>query len=148
MKIVNFSERFLDDITEIEKQSFANPWTKEMLLDSAKNTAVKFKVLIENRTVAGYYIISTVADETELLDIAVDPKFRRRYFGQAMLADIKKESTNKQTEVIFLEVRQSNNAAINLYKSFGFKEIGVRKKYYKNEDALVLRLINRKESTL
>ncbi|GHT05466.1 hypothetical protein AGMMS5026_03450 [Endomicrobiia bacterium] len=81
MKIVNFSERFLDDITEIEKQSFANPWTKEMLLDSAKNTAVKFKVLIENRTVAGYYIISTVADETELLDIAVDPKFRRGYFG-------------------------------------------------------------------
>ncbi|GHT05471.1 hypothetical protein AGMMS5026_03440 [Endomicrobiia bacterium] len=65
-----------------------------------------------------------------------------------MLADIKKESTNKQTGVIFLEVHQSNNAAINLYKSFGFKEIGVRKKYYKNEDALVLRLINRKKSTL
>ncbi|OEG71582.1 hypothetical protein ATZ36_13890 [Candidatus Endomicrobiellum trichonymphae] len=148
MKIVNFSERFLDDIAEIEKQSFVNPWTKEMLLDSAKNTAVKFKVLIENKTVAGYYIISTAADETEVLDIAVDLKFRRRSFGQAMLTDIKKESANKQSGVIFLEVRQSNNAAINLYKSFGFKEIGVRKKYYKNEDALVLRFIKRKESAL
>jgi hypothetical protein len=47
-----------------------------------------------------------------------------------------------------IEVRQSNNAAINLYKSFGFKEIGTRKKYYKNEDALVLNLINHKESVL
>jgi ribosomal-protein-alanine N-acetyltransferase len=65
-----------------------------------------------------------------------------------MLTDIKKESANKQSGVIFLEVRQSNNAAINLYKSFGFKEIGVRKKYYKNEDALVLRFIKRKESAL
>jgi ribosomal-protein-alanine N-acetyltransferase len=65
-----------------------------------------------------------------------------------MLTDIKKESANKQSSVILLEVRQSNNAAINLYKSFGFKEIGVRKKYYKDEDALMLRLINRKESTL
>jgi len=138
----------LDDIAEIEKQSFVNPWTKEMLLDSAKNAAVKFKVLIENKTVAGYYIISTSADETEVLDIAVDPKFRKRSFGQAMLADIKKESNNKKSRVIFLEVRQNNNAAINLYKSFGFKEIGVRKKYYKNEDALVLKLINHKESAL
>ncbi|OEG70162.1 hypothetical protein ATZ36_01445 [Candidatus Endomicrobiellum trichonymphae] len=148
MKIINFSKRFLDDIAEIEKQSFVNPWTKEMLLDSAKNAAVKFKVLIENKTVAGYYIISTSADETEVLDIAVDPKFRKRSFGQAMLADIKKESNNKKSRVIFLEVRQNNNAAINLYKSFGFKEIGVRKKYYKNEDALVLKLINHKESAL
>jgi ribosomal-protein-alanine N-acetyltransferase len=138
----------LDDIAEIEKQSFVNPWTKEMLLDSAKNAAVKFKVLIENKTVAGYYIISTSADETEVLDIAIDPKFRKRSFGQAMLADIKKESNNKKSRVIFLEVRQNNNAAINLYKSFGFKEIGVRKKYYKNEDALVLKLINHKESAL
>ncbi len=138
----------MDDIAEIEKQSFVNPWTKEMLLDSAKNAAVKFKVLIENKTVAGYYIISTSADETEVLDIAVDPKFRKRSFGQAMLADIKKESNNKKSRVIFLEVRQNNNAAINLYKSFGFKEIGVRKKYYKNEDALVLKLINHKESAL
>ncbi|OEG70142.1 hypothetical protein ATZ36_05905 [Candidatus Endomicrobiellum trichonymphae] len=148
MKIINFSKRFLDDIAEIERQSFVNPWTKEMLLDSAKNAAVKFKVLIENKTVAGYYIISTSADETEVLDIAIDPKFRKRSFGQAMLADIKKESNNKKSRVIFLEVRQNNNAAINLYKSFGFKEIGVRKKYYKNEDALVLKLINHKESAL
>jgi ribosomal-protein-alanine N-acetyltransferase len=44
--------------------------------------------------VAGYYIISTAANEVEVLDIAADPKFRKRSFGQAMLADIKKESTN------------------------------------------------------
>lgn len=149
MKIVNFSERFLDDIVKIEKQSFTSPWTKEMLSDSAKNTAVKFKVLTENKTVAGYYIIIMAAGETEILNLAVAPEFRRRSFGQAILIDIKKESIDRQSRFIFLEVRQSNTVALNLYKSFGFKEIDIRKKYYKNnEDALVLRLINNREFTL
>ncbi|MDR0800903.1 MAG: ribosomal protein S18-alanine N-acetyltransferase [Endomicrobium sp.] len=147
MKIVDFSERFLDDIVKIEKQSFASPWTKEMLLDSAKNAAVKFKVSIENKTIVGYYIIIIVADETEILDIAVASEFRRRSFGQAMLVDIKKESTGRQSRFIFLEVRRNNATALNLYKSFGFEEIDIRKKYYKNEDALVLRLINSREFT-
>ncbi len=81
MKIVNFTERFLDDMGEIKKQFFVNPWTKEMMLDSAKNTAVKFKVLIENKTVARYYTISTAIDETKVFDITVDLKFRRQSFG-------------------------------------------------------------------
>jgi ribosomal-protein-alanine N-acetyltransferase len=59
------------------------------MLDSAKNTAVKFKVLIENKTVARYYTISTAIDETKVFDITVDLKFRRQSFGQAMLTDIK-----------------------------------------------------------
>ncbi|MDR3256987.1 MAG: ribosomal protein S18-alanine N-acetyltransferase [Endomicrobium sp.] len=139
MEIVNFSEKFLDDIVKIEKQSFLNPWTKEMLLGSANNSVVKFKVLNENEIVAGYYIISIVADETEILDIAVNPSFRRRTFGRIMLTDIKKESIYEQSKVIFLEVYQNNTAALNLYKSFGFEEIAIRKKYYKSEDAFILR---------
>jgi ribosomal-protein-alanine N-acetyltransferase len=97
----------IDDIAEIEKQSFVNPWTKKMLLNSAKNTAAKFKILIENKKVAGYYIISEAADETEVLDMDVYIKFRRWSFGQTMLTDTKKFAS-KQSKVVFLEVRQSN----------------------------------------
>ena len=137
MEIVNFEEKFLDDIVKIEKKSFINPWTKNMFLSSARNDTVKFRILIKNKTVAGYYIISSVTDETEILDIAVNPDFRKQSLGKNMLEDIKKEATDK----IFLEVRRSNVAALNLYKSFDFKEIAIRKRYYKNEDALMLRLI-------
>jgi ribosomal-protein-alanine N-acetyltransferase len=141
MEIVNFEERFLDDIINIERESFTSPWTKNMFLGSAENNTVKFKVLIKDKVVIGYYIISSAADETEILDIAVKQEFKRQSFGKSMIEDIKKEASDK----IFLEVRISNKAALNLYKSSGFQEIGIRKKYYKNEDAFILQLINLKE---
>ncbi|MCA6072587.1 MAG: ribosomal protein S18-alanine N-acetyltransferase [Endomicrobium sp.] len=137
MEIVNFEEKFLDDIIKIEEKSFINPWTKDMFLSSAKNSAVKFRILIKNKTVVGYYVISSVADETEILDIAVNPDFRKQSLGKSLLEDIKKEAAGK----IFLEVRKSNVAALNLYKLFNFEEIAIRKRYYKNEDALILRLV-------
>jgi ribosomal-protein-alanine N-acetyltransferase len=139
MKIINFSEKFLNDVAEIEKESFIDPWNKKMFLSSANNSTVKFRILIEHKTLVGYYIINTVADETEILNIAVSPMFRGHSFGRAMIADIKKEAVNGKSKFIFLEVRQSNIVALNLYKSFGFEEIGVRKKYYKNEDAIIMR---------
>ncbi|GHT33551.1 ribosomal-protein-alanine acetyltransferase [Endomicrobiia bacterium] len=141
MVITDFDEKFLDTVISIENKSFMHPWTRDMFLGFVKNSAVRFKILIESKTTVGYYIISTVIDETELLNIAVDPNFRRKNFGKAMLLDIKKEAINKKTKFIFLEVRRTNIAAKNLYKSFGFTEIGIRKKYYGNEDAITMQLV-------
>jgi ribosomal-protein-alanine N-acetyltransferase len=140
MDLVIFSEDFLDDILEIERESFTNPWNREMFLGSAKNNTTTFKVLLKNKIVIGYYIISTAADETEILEITVSRKFRRQKFGKFMLVDILKESSLQKSKFVFLEARISNAVALNLYKSVGFKEIGIRKNYYKNEDAVILRL--------
>jgi ribosomal-protein-alanine N-acetyltransferase len=90
MDLIKFEEQFLDDILEIEKESFPHSWTSEMFLSSVKNNAVTFKVLIENKNVIGYYIVSTVLDETEIIEIAVRTQFRRKNFGKFMLADILK----------------------------------------------------------
>jgi ribosomal-protein-alanine N-acetyltransferase len=141
MDLINFEKQFLDDILEIEKESFPHPWTSEMFLSSAKNNAVTFKVLTEKKNVVGYYIISTVSDETEVIEIAVGTQFRRKNFGKFMFADILKEAILKKSKFIFLEVRKSNTPALNLYKSFGFKEIVIRKNYYKIEDAILLKLL-------
>ncbi|GHT59565.1 ribosomal-protein-alanine acetyltransferase [Endomicrobiia bacterium] len=141
MVITDFDEKFLDTVISIESKSFMHPWTRDMFLGFVKNSTVRFKILIESKTIVGYYVISTVADETELLNIAVDPNFRRKNFGRAMLLDIKKEAISKKTKFIFLEVRRTNIAAKNLYKSFDFTEIGIRKKYYGNEDAITMQLI-------
>lgn len=141
MEIKNFSNTFLDDIIKIEKQSFKNPWTKEMFLSSAKNEAVDFKVMAENGVVAGYCISQTVCDEMEILSIAVAPEFRRRSLGKDLLKSALEEAKNKKAATAFLEVRESNNIAINLYLSLGFDKIGIRKKYYTDEDAIVLRKI-------
>jgi ribosomal-protein-alanine N-acetyltransferase len=143
MVIIDFDEKFLDSldtIVSIENRSFMRPWTRDMFLGSVKNSAVKFRILVESKTIAGYYIISVAADEIEVLNIAVDPDFRRKNFGRYMLLDIQKEAINKKSKFIFLETWRANIAATSLYKSLGFTEIGIRKKYYGNEDAVILQL--------
>ncbi|MDR3196015.1 MAG: ribosomal protein S18-alanine N-acetyltransferase [Endomicrobium sp.] len=142
MNLVIFSEDLLDDILKIERESFIDTWNIEMFLGSAQNKTVIFKVLLKNKIALGYYILSTVVDEAEIISIAVSPKFRRQNLGKFMMADILKEVLQKKSKFIFLEARKSNTPALNLYKSFGFKEIGLRKNYYKDEDAVVLRLDN------
>jgi ribosomal-protein-alanine N-acetyltransferase len=140
MKFLPFSYIFLDKIIDIENKSFPAPWTKEMFLSSAENSSILFNVLILNKTVIGYYIISLVKDEMEILNIAVCQKFRNKSFGKGILTNILNIANTKKIKSVFLEVRESNITALKLYKKFGFNEVGLRKKYYKTENALILTL--------
>ena len=89
---------------------------------------------------AGYVLIRTVAGEGEILRIGVLPGFRRRGFAGRLLDEVFRR-TEKDVEQWFLEVREHNAAAISLYGSFGFIEIGRRKAYYRDtgEAAILMR---------
>ncbi|AKL98587.1 ribosomal protein S18-alanine N-acetyltransferase [Endomicrobium proavitum] len=139
MKLADFSRKYLNDIIEIEKLSFERPWTQDMFIASASNKKVNFKVALENGAVAGYCLYWIIAGETEILNIAVCPLRRRRSYAKAMLADVITKSQKENSKAVFLDVRSDNEAAKKLYFSAGFEQIGVRKKYYKNKDALLLR---------
>lgn len=89
----------------------------------------------DNRA-AGYYIAALSFDEAELYRIAVMPEYRGKGFGRALMKDFL-NNCPKVVSKVFLEVRESNKAAIGLYESFGFKEISRRRNYYGNEDAVV-----------
>ncbi|MDR1940802.1 MAG: ribosomal protein S18-alanine N-acetyltransferase [Endomicrobium sp.] len=139
MEIVDFSAFYLEDIIEIEKKSFPRPWTQDMFLHSAANEVIYFKTAVKNAKAIGYCIFWVVGGETEILNIAVDPDLRGKSYGRQMLECVYEISKNNGSKSIFLEVRQSNAAALSLYGSFGFESIGVRKKYYIDEDAIVMR---------
>lgn len=139
MEIVSFSNKYLKDIIDIEKESFKRPWTGDMFISSATNEAITFKAAVENGETAGFCIFWIVGGETEILNIAIAPKFRRKKFAQKLLEYIIESSHKQGSSAIFLEVRESNEPAINLYLSNGFEKIGIRKKYYIDEDAIVLR---------
>ncbi len=139
MELIDFSTSYLKDVIEIEKKSYERPWTEDMFLSSAGNALIEFKIAAENGKTVGYCVFWVVGDETEILNVAVDPQRRRQSFGKKMLEYVLEISRRKNSESVFLEVRRSNIAAISLYKSFGFAEIGVRKKYYVTEDAIILR---------
>ena len=80
----------------------------------------------------------TNIDYAEIMNIVVRKKYRRNGIGEKLLQELINLSMKKNLENIELEVNSNNKPAINLYKKFGFKEVGLRKKYYNNVDDAIL----------
>jgi ribosomal-protein-alanine N-acetyltransferase len=92
--------------------------------------------------ILGFAAFQRIIDEAELRNIAVDAEHQRQGVGKALLEDARRKLLQAGTKRIFLEVRQSNQAALKLYYSVGFQMNSTRKDYYRepNEDAQVLSL--------
>ena len=79
---------------------------------------------------AGFVLVWAVADEVHVLNVATHPDRRRRGVGRALMSAIVERARSEKARLMLLEVRRSNSAAINLYRSQGFSAIGVRRAYY------------------
>lgn len=127
----------------IERDSFADPWGPREFESALSAPQTIFLVAEDAQgVVAGYAIALAVADEAEILNLAVHPKFRGRGIGGSLLDSALDQAKSRGAEQIYLEVRESNDAARKLYAAKGFDVITRRQRYYRNpvEDALVLRL--------
>ena len=95
----------------------------------------------DRKTIAGYIGCLYAADEGDITNVSVDAACRRRGIGRELVRTLLTESEQRGCERIFLEVRQSNEAAVRLYQMHGFQEIGIRRNYYQKpaEDALLMR---------
>ena len=96
---------------------------------------------MENREASGYAIISCTPFDADLERIAVMPKYRKKGYASLLMEKIFQQVKEEKLESIMLEVRRSNEGAINLYKNKGFESIAERKDYYKNpvEDAIIMK---------
>ena len=128
-------------IAELEKICFSDPWSERSIASELDNKLAFWLVAVEGDTVAGYIGSQTVMDETDMMNVAVHPDFRRRGIAEALVNGLVEELKNNGSHCLTLEVRASNAPAIALYEKLGFSEIGRRKNYYRNprEDALILR---------
>lgn len=126
-------------ILEIEQLCFMDPWSERMIENSLKSGLDTWLLLTEEGA-AGYCVFRIVADECELLRIAVRPEYRGRDLSKKLMDQLVFYSRQKDVKSIFLEVRESNERARNLYRSYGFTEEGIRKHYYLNpcEDAVIM----------
>lgn len=132
----------LDDIYELDVQTFAMPWSKEALSYDILENDNAFVIVAEYEgEFAGYADIWTVLDEADLNSIAVRVDFRRKGIGDAIMLAMTEMLPANGVATINLEVRVSNMPAIKLYKKYGFKECGVRPGYYldNGEDALIMK---------
>lgn len=128
------------EIEQLEKQSFSDAWS----INSIQREINQKRIIIikDNNEILGYCIFMIAADEGEILRIAVKENMRKRGIGKNLIISAVSEMKNKGCKGAFLEVRASNSAAIKLYKSTGFEEIGIRKGYYadNHEDAVLFKL--------
>ncbi|PKM92771.1 MAG: ribosomal-protein-alanine N-acetyltransferase, partial [Elusimicrobia bacterium HGW-Elusimicrobia-4] len=97
-----------------------------------------FFAVVEDSEIAGYICLWTVSDEAQITNITVKEKFRKKSIGSKLMKYIIDISYAMKIKKMFLEVRASNYPALKLYEKFGFKKIGVRKKYYSNSDDAVV----------
>lgn len=133
----------VEDVVEIEKACFHNPWTRKSVEKETLNKAAVYIVAQLDGRVRAYAGAWLVIDEAHITNIAVHPDFRGRGFGEAVTCELLSRCKNLGIYYAYLEVRVSNKAAIGLYKKLGFKILSVRKKYYEDngEDAYVMFII-------
>ena len=138
-------ESFANDpqnIAVLEKICFSEPWSEKLVRESIAGGHDRFFMLEEpldnGMQSYGYAAVRVGEDEAELMRICVLPSQRRKGYGAMLLDEVLREAAGRP---LFLEVRAGNEAAIALYRSRGFKDIGIRKNYYSapSEDALVMK---------
>ena len=126
---------------EIENEAISPSWSIDALMSECHRDDSIFLVATHEAVVVGFCILRcTVEDEGELLMIAVDKAFRRRGTANILLQAAISCAASKSIKSVFLEVRESNEAAIALYAKHGFRKVGQRKDYYSSpvEDALLM----------
>ena len=129
-------------VAELEKLCFADPWSENSVRSEVDNVLSLWMVAMDGDRVVGYVGSQTVCGETDMMNIAVHPDYRRRGIAESLVDVLIRELKNRGSVCLTLEVRASNDPAIGLYEKLGFREVGLRKNYYRNprEDARILRL--------
>lgn len=130
----------LSTVTAIEKASFRRPWSKMMFQDELDQPFSWHRVAVDEAgRVQGYLIGRCYPDVWHLMNLAVEVGARRRGIGRALLEEFL-AAAKQAGRSVFLEVRPSNRAAISLYRASGFAVVGVRPRYYSDnqEDALLM----------
>ena len=132
----------LDEVLAIERASFTMPWSRGAFLYEMQQNRVARCCVARDEAgrVAGYLCLWEVADEVHITNVAVRPDVRRQGIARSLLQTVLDAARRRRFKMVVLEVRPSNQHALSLYESFGFRVVGRRRGYYYDtgEDALVM----------
>ena len=130
----------LDDVDEIEQRAYATPWSRTMFASEIAKASSICLGAFEGERLVGYIINSRYVDAWHVMNVAVDPRYRRRGIATRLLDRLFELTADDGRRGYTLEVRVSNEAAIALYERIGFERRGMRRGYYTDnrEDALIM----------
>ena len=141
MNIVEMNEVHVTQVAELEKRCFPDPWSERSIASELSNQLALWLVAEDNGVVTGYIGSQTVPDESDMMNVAVHPDYRRRGIAEALVNTLCDALKERGSVSLTLEVRASNEPSKALYEKLGFEQVGRRPNYYRNpkEDALILK---------
>lgn len=141
MRIVSMESCHVSQVAALERICFSDPWSESSVAGELANPISLWLVAMEDGQLAGYVGSQSVMGESDMMNLAVDPAFRRRGVGQSLVRALIEALGKHGNHSLSLEVRASNAPALALYQNLGFSQVGRRPNYYRNpkEDALILR---------
>ena len=141
--IIPMTSAHLDQVADIEKICFSDPWSRRMLSEHLENECAATLVAQgSDGTILGYAGLLVILDEGYITNVAVRPEHRRQGIAGELLGVFRRFAEGNQLAFLTLEVREGNTAARALYAKYGYKEVGVRKNYYDHpkENAIIMTL--------
>lgn len=139
---INFRKMTPEDASAVEiveKACFDMPWSRQPFWQEASNDKAYYLLALDEERVIGYVGVWILFDEAQITNVAITPEYQNKGIGRLMMKEIIKISQERKANAMTLEVRPSNERAIHLYKSLGFKSVGRRRGYYEDgEDAEIM----------
>ena len=141
MTYTEMKAEHVPQVAQLEKLCFADPWSEMSIASELRSIWSYWVVAVRDDEVVGYIGSQSSIDESDVMNVAVHPDWRRPGIAEQLIETLIGELKNRGSKALMLEVRASNAPAIALYEKLGFRQVGLRKNYYRNpkEDALILR---------
>ena len=141
IEIKNMEGIHVTRVAELEKLCFSEPWSESSVAGELRNPLSLWLVALDGDALAGYVGSQSVMGESDMMNIAVAPDYRRKGIAAALIDALICQLKARGNHCLTLEVRASNAPAIALYEKLGFAQVGRRPNYYRSpkEDALILR---------
>ena len=141
INIVNMTADHVAQVAALETICFHDPWSEKSVASELTNPLSLWLVALDGDRVAGYVGSQSVMGESDMMNVAVHPDYRRRGIAERLCLALVEALKEKGNHCLTLEVRASNDPAKALYEKLGFIQVGLRKNYYRNprEDACILR---------
>lgn len=137
--VVKMSKEHVDGVFKIYCENFVEKWSRKSIEEEINNDLARTLVLLDDKKVIGFVNVRHILSEGDITNIAVSNQYRGKKLGLMLMDKLIELAKLEGIERYMLEVRKSNNVAINFYEKIGFVKVGERKNYYNNptEDAIL-----------
>ena len=138
--IENLNLTHIEEICDIEKRCFSDAWSRQSFIDEIDRENSVFIVVKKEDKIVAYSGFWYIVDDAQIMNVAVDIAYKGMKISHILMKEMIQRAMDKNMATMSLEVRVSNEIAINLYKVYGFEIVGVRKQYYQDnkEDAYIM----------